>query len=193
MSITYRFIRLIGLRISEDEYGNVSFGKAISKVFSKIYITFLLKYCFNIALLAPLNSKKIRPMILRWIGVKVGKGAFIGDNVIIDKIHPELISIGDNAYITGGTTLICHKRNIKDYHIGDSLWDKAYITGEIKIGSGCSTGTNTLILPGVTIGEGAIIGAGSLVTKDIPAWSLAVGRPAVVIKFFTEHSSGTDE
>ena len=38
------------------------------------------------------------------------------------------------------------------------------------------------MLPGVTIGEGAIVGAGSLVTKDIPAWTIATGRPAKVIK-----------
>ena len=39
-----------------------------------------------------------------------------------------------------------------------------------------------MIMPGVTIGEGAIVGAGSLVTKDIPAWTIAMGRPAKVIK-----------
>ena len=45
---------------------------------------------------------------------------------------------------------------------------------------------NTVITPGVTIGEGAIVGAGSLVTKDIPAWTVAVGRPAKVIKHIKE-------
>ena len=63
-----------------------------------------------------------------------------------------------------------------------------YKTGEIHIGGGCSTGTGTLIMPGVSIGEGAIIGAGSLVTHNIPAWSIAVGRPAKVVKSITERS-----
>ena len=40
----------------------------------------------------------------------------------------------------------------------------------------------TMILPGVTFGEGAIVGAGSLVTRDIPAWTIATGRPAKVVK-----------
>lgn len=40
----------------------------------------------------------------------------------------------------------------------------------------------SFIMPGVTIGEGAIVGAGSLVTKDIPAWTVAAGRPAKVVK-----------
>jgi acetyltransferase-like isoleucine patch superfamily enzyme len=183
-SLTYRLLKLIGLRISESEYGNVSIGSAFNKFYKKVRNTFLMKYCFNIALLAPFNSKKIRPLILRRMGCKVGKGVFIGDNVSIDKNFPELITIGDNSYITGGTTLLCHKRDISNYRKGVKLYDLPYKKAPIVIGEGCSTGTNTLILPGVTIGDGAVIGAGSLVTKDIPAWTLAVGRPAKVIKEF---------
>ena len=41
---------------------------------------------------------------------------------------------------------------------------------------------NSMILPGVTVGEGAIVGAGSLITKDVPAWTIVTGRPAKVIK-----------
>ncbi len=183
-SVTFRLLKYFGLRISENEYGNVSVRSAFGKFYKKIRNTFLMKYCFNIALLAPFNSKKVRPMILRCMGCKVGKGVFIGDNVSVDKNFPELITIGDNSYITGGTTLLCHKRDISKYRKGAKLFDLPYKKGPIIIGPGCSTGTNTLILPGVTIGEGAVIGAGSLVTKDVPAWSLAVGRPAKVIKEF---------
>jgi len=43
-------------------------------------------------------------------------------------------------------------------------------------------GMESFVMPGVTIGEGAIVGAGSLVTKDIPAWTIATGRPAKVVK-----------
>lgn len=51
-----------------------------------------------------------------------------------------------------------------------------YIGRRVAIGMGC------IIMPGVTIGEGAVIGAGSVVTKDIPAWTVAVGNPAKVIR-----------
>ena len=44
----------------------------------------------------------------------------------------------------------------------------------------------SFVLPGVTVGEGAIVGAGSLVTKDIPAWTIATGRPAAVVKHIPE-------
>lgn len=183
-SLTFRLLKRVGLRYSENEYGNVSLGFAIKKVYKKVRNTFLMKYFFNIAILAPFNTRKVRPAILRWMGCKVGKGVFIGDNVYIDKNYPELITIGDNSYITGGTTLLCHKRDISNYCKGARLFDLPYKEAPIVIGEGCSTGTNTLILPGVTIGDGAIIGAGSLVTKDIPAWTLAVGRPAKVVKVF---------
>lgn len=54
--------------------------------------------------------------------------------------------------------------------------------GKIKIGHNVWLGDNIIILPGVSIGNGAIVGAGSIVTKDIPAYSMAVGNPAKVIK-----------
>ena len=50
-------------------------------------------------------------------------------------------------------------------------------------------GMGTIILPGVTIGEGAIIGAGSIVTRDIPAWSIAAGNPAKVLKIIPERNN----
>lgn len=185
-SLLYRLLHKMGLHYSVEEYGDISFVYAFKKTIRKVRNNFLLKYCFNMVIFTPINSRKIRPMLLRWMGCKVGKNVFIGDNVYVDKNYPELIEIGDNTYITGGTTLLCHKRDISDYHIGDNLFDKPYTIGRIVIGKGCSTGTNSLILPGVNIGDGAVIGAGSLVTKDIPAWTLAVGRPAIVVKKFAE-------
>ena len=53
----------------------------------------------------------------------------------------------------------------------------------------CAIGTGCIVMPGVTVGEGAVVGAGSLVTKDIPAWSLALGSPAKVVKYFKESKS----
>jgi acetyltransferase-like isoleucine patch superfamily enzyme len=53
---------------------------------------------------------------------------------------------------------------------------------------GCMIGMESLIMPGATIGEGAIFGAYSLVTKDIPEWTIASGRPAKVIKQIHERN-----
>ena len=57
-----------------------------------------------------------------------------------------------------------------------------YVHAPIHICKGVHIGMGSIIMPGVTIGEGSIIGAGSIVTKDIPAWSIAVGSPAKVVK-----------
>lgn len=50
----------------------------------------------------------------------------------------------------------------------------------------------SIIMPGVTIGEGAIIGTGSVVTKDIPPYCVAVGNPAKPVKFFDKHEESAD-
>jgi acetyltransferase-like isoleucine patch superfamily enzyme len=54
----------------------------------------------------------------------------------------------------------------------------------VSIKDGAHIGIGAIILPGVTIGEGAVIGAGAVVTKDIPPYSVAIGVPARVIKYF---------
>lgn len=53
---------------------------------------------------------------------------------------------------------------------------------EVHIGSDCWIGGNTVIMPGVTIGEGVTVGASSVVTRDVPSFSIAVGSPARVVK-----------
>jgi len=182
LSLTFRFLRMIGLNYPEEEYGQVSLWQVFKRVCKTYRDGFLLKYLMNSWLLSPLEPRKIRPWVLRKIGCHVGKDVFVGGNVWIDAGHADLIYIEDHAHVTARTVLLCHKRELADYCIGDDYAKLPYKTGEIHLGKGCSTGTDTLIMPGVTIGEGAIVGAGSLVTKDIPAWTIAIGRPAKVVK-----------
>lgn len=182
VSFTYRLLRRIGLNYSEEEYGQVSFGGVICRVYKTYRDSFLLKYLMNSWLLSPLTPRKIRPWVLRKIGCHVGKDVFVGSQVWVDSGHADLIYIGDRTHISARTVLLCHKKNLSDYHQGDDYANLPYMKGEIHIGKGCSTGTGTMIMPGVTIGDGAIVGAYSLVTKDIPAWTIAMGRPAKVVK-----------
>lgn len=181
LSLTYRFLRLIGLNFPEEDYGQVSLFKVIGQFFASIWHRFLLN-TMNWAILEPINPRLLRPFVLRRLGAKVGKDVFIGEHVIIDLNHADLITIGDHSHITACTTLLCHKKDLSDYCVGDDYAKVKYKFAPITIGKGCSTGTGTLIMPGVTIGDGAIIGSGSLVTKDIPAWTVAVGRPAKVVR-----------
>lgn len=182
LSLSFRFLRMIGLNFPEEEYGQVSIVEVIGKTFVTLRNAFLIKHFMNNTLLSPLNPRKVRPWVLRKIGCHVGKDVFIGSEVWIDSGHADLIYIDDHAHVTGRTVLLCHKRDLSDYCVGDDYATKPYQTAPIHLGKGCSTGTGTIIMPGVTIGEGAIIGAGSLVTKDIPTWTIALGRPAKVVK-----------
>lgn len=182
LSLTFRMLRILGLNYSEEEYGQVSLWKVIKRVAKTYRDGFLLKYMMNSWLLSPISSRKLRPWVLRKIGCNVGKDVFIGDSVKVDSGHADLIYIGDHAHITGGCRLLCHQRDLSNYYVGDDAAKLPYRLGEIHIGKGCMIGMESMIMPGVTIGEGAIVGAFSLVTKDIPAWTIATGRPAKVVK-----------
>ena len=186
LSLTYRFLRKLGLNYSEEEYGQVSLFRVIKRVCKTYRDGFLVKYVMNSWILGPIAHRKVRPWVLKKIGCHIGKDIFVGDNVRIDAGHSDLIYIGDHSHVTGGCRLLCHQRNLKGYRKGDDAAKLPYKLGEIRIGKGAMIGMETLIMPGVTIGDGAIVGAGSLVTKDIPAWTIATGRPAKVVKEIKE-------
>ena len=182
LSKTYLFLRRVGLNFPEEEYGQVSFTTVIKRGLSSIRSTFLMKHFMNSSLLAPFLPRKVRPWVLKKIGCHVGKDVFIGSDVWIDTGHADLIYIDDHVHVTGRTVLLCHKRDLSNYYVGDDYATKPYTTAPIHLCKGCSTGTGTIIMPGVTIGEGSVIGAGSVVTKDIPAWTIALGSPAKVVR-----------
>lgn len=187
LSVTYRLLRLIGLNYPEEEYGQISLWQVIKRVYKTYRDGFLLKFVMNSWLLNPIAPRKVRPWVLRKIGCHVGKDVFVGSQVWVDSGHADLIYIGDHTHITARTVLLCHKKDLKAYYKYDDYAKLPYMKGEIHIGNGCSTGTGTMIMPGVTIGDGAVIGAYSLVTKDIPSWTIAMGRPAKVVKEIPEH------
>lgn len=104
--------------------------------------------------------------------VKIGENVFMGPNVsLLTPIHP----------------LRWQERN--PYQKADgSFTDKEYAK-PISIGNNCWIAGNVTVCGGVTIGEGCVIGAGSVVTKDIPANTLAAGVPCKVIRAITEKDS----
>lgn len=182
LSATYRFLRLIGLNYSEEEYGQVSLWKVIKKTYKTYRDGFLIKFMMESWLLAPLSPRKLRPWVLKRIGAKVGKNVFIGSKVWIDSGHADMLILEDHVHIAGECTLLCHQRDLKNYCVGDDYAKLGYKVEKVHLKKGCLIGQRSMVMPGVTIGEGAIIGAYSLVTKDIPAWTIAIGRPAKVIK-----------
>ena len=189
LSVTYRFLRALGFNYSEEEYGDVSLWRVIKQFFKNIRLKSLEKM-LDWAILEPFEPRKLRPILIRKMGCHVGKNTFFGDYVRMDTSYADLIYIGDYTHVTSGCRLLCHQRDLTGYCVGDNAAELGYKTGEIHIGKGVMVGMETLIMPGVTIGDGAIIGAGSIVTRDIPAWTIATGRPARVVKQIPERKIG---
>lgn len=182
LSLTFRVIRALGFNYSEAAYGQVSIFGVVKKVFKTFWDSFLAKHIMTSTILSPFLPRRIRPWCLKQFGCKVGKGCFIGDNVRIDTGHADLITLEDSVSIAGGTRLLCHQRDFSDYCVGDDYMKLGYVLKPIVLKKGCLVGMESFVMPGVTVGEGAIVAAGSMVTKDVPAWTVVMGRPAKVVR-----------
>ena len=120
----------------------------------------------------------------RMRGVKIGKQSHVARGVILDERNPELIEIGKGVAVTSGVMILCHQRDLSEYTPGMYAMHCPFKEGKVVVKDGAHLGIGSIIMPGVTIGEGAVIGAGSVVTRDIPPYCVAVGVPAKVIKTF---------
>jgi len=100
--------------------------------------------------------------------------------------EPWIIRIGNNVHITAGVKFITHDGGTLLFR---NLIPSLDVTAPIVIGDNVYIGNNALILPGVEIGDNVIIGAGSIVTKNIPSNSVAVGVPAKVIETLDNYLS----
>jgi acetyltransferase-like isoleucine patch superfamily enzyme len=133
-------------------------------------------------------------MIAPWVILSTGWGP--GHEGLPD----EVLTIGDRCLIGQGTSIVAHLR----IDIGDDVWTgfgcrltdmnhgyedvrfpcsvQAQPMRPIAVGSGSWLGHHVVVLPGVTIGRNVVVGAGSVVTKDLPDYSVAVGVPARVVR-----------
>lgn len=106
----------------------------------------------------------------RFLKMEVGDQTAFALMVMVDVMFPERIKIGKNAVIGYNTTILAHEYLIKEYRLGDVI-----------IGDDVLIGANSTILPGVTIGDGAIVSAATLVHKDVPAGAFVGGNPMQII------------
>lgn len=114
--------------------------------------------------------------------ITIGNNCTIRENSHITAISS--ITIGDNL-LTGTNVLITdnsHGKSTRDHMAMAPTARPLYSKGPVVIGNSVWLGNNVCVMPGVTIGDGAIIGANSVVTHDVPAYAVACGIPAKVIK-----------
>jgi acetyltransferase-like isoleucine patch superfamily enzyme len=146
--------------------------------------------------------------------IRIGANTLIGPDISLSAgmvpgqkcITNPVVTIGDRCLIGRGSGIVGHF----SIEIGNDVWTghNVYITDQnhgyedvtqpisqqsqperaVKIGDGSWLGYGSVVLPGVTIGEHCVIGANSVVTHDIPSYSVAVGVPARVIKQYVDGS-----
>jgi len=114
-----------------------------------------------LARIAP-GATTLRVRLNRWRGVKIGKNVWIGYDAIIETSCPDLVTICDRAAIGIRVTIIAHNREQRGVLIEEDV----------------TLGTWAIVLPAVTIGRGAMVTAGSVVTKSVPPKTMVQGNPA---------------
>lgn len=126
----------------------------------------------------PMPAKGWRSRVYKWGGVQVinPKKTFMGEGIAIDTNYPEDIIIEEGVTLTTRCIIVTHFVEI------DSNECRHYSRGKVIIKKKAYIGANTVICKPVTIGEGAIIGASSVVTKDIPPFEIWAGNPAKFIR-----------
>lgn len=142
------------------------------KVIRNFVLIFLCRY---------LPSLRLKNVLYRWAGMKVGKRVSAGLMSMIDIFFPELITIGENTILGYNSVILAHEFLIKEWR-----------TGPVVIGRDVVIGANVTILPGVIIGDGAIVSAMSLVNKDVPAGARVGGVPINFLSPASGNSLGMD-
>lgn len=169
-SITYR---LTGALFPDSYFylniGNLKIHIKLGLYYRRFLVSNILKNCgknINIERFAKFNRN-----------ISIGNNSTIGKNT---SVAP-LTKIGDNVLLA--PEIIMYSRNHSIYRTDIPILRQGFDDFKpITIEDDVWIGRRAIILPGVTIGEGAVIGAGAVVAKDIPPYSIAVGNPVRVIK-----------
>jgi serine acetyltransferase len=112
------------------------------------------------------GGETLRVALHRARGVQIGKGVFISQDVVLETEYPNLITIEDRAWLGIRVTIVAHMRELRQ---------------GVKIEHDAFVGPGVLVLPNVTIGHGAVVTAGSVVTRSVPPMSVVQGNPAVPV------------
>ena len=122
--------------------------------------------------------QKCRYSKFKLLGYKnISSSAIIESDLNLDRVYPLGIHIGDHTLVASRTTILCHEHVKRDKSDVRNPW-----VTDTYIGRNCFIGIGAIILPGVRIGDEVVIGAGAVVTKDVPSNSVAAGNPARVIR-----------
>lgn len=117
-----------------------------------------------------------RKWLQRQRGVKIGKKVHWGTNNVVDNSFPYFVIVEDGASISGNDYFLAHSKPMA-YH---AACMQSYVA-PIIVRKNAWLAVNVTVLPGVEIGEGAVVSAGSVVNKDVPPFTIVSGNPAQVV------------
>lgn len=140
----------------------------VTSLFSNM--TMSLRYIvLSLARVTPVSPIKV--FLYRLLGVKIGRGVYIGPGVLIDPLFPWLIELEDNCLLGIGCRLLTHEYTATNFRIA-----------RVRIGKGAVVGAFSTVRSGVTVGRKVTIGFNSYVNKDVPDGATVGGVPAVPLK-----------
>jgi acetyltransferase-like isoleucine patch superfamily enzyme len=140
-----------------------------------LYSYFLLR----LAMISPFVG--FNAFLHRLRGVVMGEGVKIAHDVLIDPVEPHSVILEDDVTISPRVTIFAHSNPTLPLY----EYMGPRVVNRVLVRKGSWIGTGAILLPGVTVGEYAVVGAGAVVNKDIPDHVLAAGVPAKVIRVLT--------
>lgn len=117
-------------------------------------------------------------------GVKIGKHVYIGSGVVLDGLYAHLITLEDYASVGMGTMIFTHSNPGLSVNLKKNYFPMKVAPTIVKTGAWIAPGC--IILAGITIGENSVVGAGSVVVKNVEPWTVVAGNPARVIRKLKE-------
>lgn len=126
-------------------------------------------------------SKVVRETRFRWYRLlgysNIEKGVILESKLLLDKVYPPGIHIGSNTLVASHALILCHEHVKRDAVNPRNPW-----VTETYIGRNCFIGVRATILPGVRIGDEVVVGASTVVNRDVPSNCVVVGNPGRIVK-----------
>lgn len=158
-------------RTDRKEYERTIAPRSLLRIFVQKQLHIMARSCIHGAL---------RLWLYRLMGVSIGRHVFVGLDTYLDDQFPELIRIEDDVTVSFRVTVAVHDDARRMDRVSPGQLEGT--VAPVTLRRGCYLGAGCLILPGVTVGERAVVGAGAVVTRDVPPGQVVVGVPARVVK-----------
>lgn len=164
----------------------MSLFKFLKKVANYLYREIVLYAIWHFSSYFPLfptlMGVKFRSHTWRWMGAEVGKNCFMGFGIYLDVGGLKRLHIGNDVLIGAESLFLFHRRDLSKYYQGMLAHTIPMREGHIYIEDHVQIGMRAMILPGVRLGEGCVVGANAVVTRDVPPYTIVTGQPARPIK-----------